>query len=260
MTLIALSAQEAVPVKEIWNLTGFLAQTYAWTADTYLIAYLVGMLLCIVVPYLLGSINPAILISKIFYHEDIRDFGSGNAGTTNMLRTYGKGAAAGTFLTDLAKAALSVIFGWLIVGIDGGAVAGLFVILGHMFPLYYKFRGGKGVACLSMVVLLISPITFLILLVIYVALVAMFRYISLASVMCALIYPMILSAFGNHGLNVAMAVISAAFVVYMHRENIKRLMARTESKVSFSKISKKKKGETEETAKEAAETDGESEE
>ncbi len=233
--------------KDIWNLTVHFAQKYQWSAKTYLWVSLAAVALCIIVPYLLGSVNPAVLISKIFYHEDIRDFGSGNAGTTNMLRTYGKKAAAATFLCDLAKAALAVLFGWAAWGIDGGAIAGLFVILGHMFPIFAKFRGGKGVACLSMVILLISPLTFLILLVIYVVLVLLFRYISLASVMCALIYPLILSAFGNYGLNVTMAVLSTCFVVFMHRENIKRLMSGTESKVSFSKTSKKKKGEAGET-------------
>ena len=257
MTLIGLTAQ-APMVKDIWNLTDSLAQKNGWMGtSTYLIATLIAVALCIAVPYLLGSINPAILISKIFYREDIRDFGSGNAGTTNMLRTYGKGAAAATFLSDLAKAAISVLFGWVAWGHVGGAIAGLFVILGHMFPVYYKFRGGKGVACLTMVILMISPITFLILLAIYVGLVVLFRYISLASIMCALVYPMLLNAFGRKEY-VATAIISAAFVVFMHRENIKRLMDRTESKVNFSKTSKHKKGEA--ISQTAEETDKENEE
>ena len=249
MNLFALTAAQNPaapgPMIELPNLTAYLANQFQWVRDHFAVVFFGAIALCIAVPYLLGSINPAVLISKLVYHEDIRDFGSGNAGTTNMLRTYGKKAAAATFLLDLLKAALSVLFGWAVFGIDGGAIAGFFVIFGHMFPVFAKFRGGKGVACLSMVILMISPLTFLILFVIYAILVLLFRYISLASIMCALIYPLVLSVFGNFGLNVAMAVLSTCFVVFMHRENIKRLMNRTESKLSFSKISKKKKGEAE---------------
>ena len=200
-----------------------------------------AILLCMVVPYLLGSINPAVLISKTVYHEDIRNFGSGNAGTTNMLRTYGKKAAIATFLLDLAKAAVAVLFGMLIYGTDGGAVAGCFVIFGHMFPIFAKFRGGKGVACLAMVVLIQSPLTFLILLGIFLVIVIGTRMVSMGSVMCAMLYPLIIKAFANDGLNVAMAVITAVAVIFMHRENIKRIMAGKESKLDFDKLFKKKK-------------------
>ncbi len=250
LTAAAGNAEQVYEKFDIWNLSAWLCDVNGWTGQTTLIVSLIAAFLCMIIPYLLGSINPAVLISKIFYHEDIRDFGSGNAGTTNMLRTYGKKAAAATFLCDLLKAALAVLLGRLLWGFDGGAIAGFFVIFGHMFPLFAHFRGGKGVACLAMVVLMENWLTFLILLLAYVVIVAGTRYISLASVMCAFLYPLILRAFANRGLNVAMAILCTAFVVFMHRENLKRLWAGKESKVSFSKLSKKKKGE--ETAVEAA--------
>ncbi len=241
-------------MRDYWNLHQWLSETFAWDPNTRLITVLVAVLFCIAVPYLIGSVNPAILISKIFYHEDIRDFGSGNAGTTNMLRTYGKKAAAATFLCDLAKAALAFYFGRLLWGIDGSAIAGFFVIMGHMFPIYYKFRGGKGVACLSIIVLLTDPLTFLVLLLAYAVIVLGTKYVSLASVMCAFLYPLLLSAFAkinpaNAGFPVTMAVLSTILVIFMHRENLKRLWNGQESKVSFSKKNKKKKGETEESGK-----------
>lgn len=244
------------------NLLQWISESNGWLSpkgevqsQNYLIGMVIAALVCMIVPYLLGSINPAILISKIFYHEDIRNFGSGNAGTTNMLRTYGKGAAAATFLTDLAKAALAFFFGGFVWGVPGSALAGFFVIFGHMFPIYYKFKGGKGVACLTVIVLLTDPLTFLALLAMYVIIVAGTKYISLASVMCAFMYPILLRAFStfnseNQGWPMIMAIFSTIAVVFMHRENLKRLWNGKESKVSFSKLSKKKNGENTDVGKE----------
>ena len=190
---------------------------------------------CIFIPYLLGSINPAILISTKIYHKDIRTCGSGNAGSTNMLRTFGKGAAAATLCLDLSKAAVSVILGAFLFGFRGAALSGFFVIFGHMFPVYYRFKGGKGVACLAMVVLLESPITLLVLLAFFMIMVYASRMVSFGSVFSAFLYPLILRAFANKELYVAMAILSAIFVIFMHRSNIKRIMNGTESKLSFGK-------------------------
>lgn len=208
---------------------------------------------CIFPPYLLGSVNPAILISTKRYHKDIRTCGSGNAGSTNMLRSFGKVAAAATFLLDLAKAGISVVLGAFLFGFLGAAVAGFFAVFGHMFPIYYRFKGGKGVACLAMVVLLESPVTFLILLAFFVLMVLASRMVSFGSIFSALLYPLILRAMISVGKSddapsvaltyVAPAILSAAFVVFMHRENIKRILAGTESKLNFSKKEKKKKEE-----------------
>lgn len=239
----AQQTTETIKIAMGW--VGKIIEKQGWNpADIgYVITVVGGMLLCAVIPYLLGSINPAILISKLIYHRDIRTQGSGNAGTTNMLRTYGKGAALATFLIDLGKACVAVLLGRLIYGVDGSAIAGFFVIIGHMFPLYHRFKGGKGVACLAMVVLTISPLSFLILLGIFVVIVVGTRFVSLASVMCAMLYPLILQAFANNGLNVAMAVLSAMMVVYMHRSNLKRLWNGNESKISFSKKNKEPEAE-----------------
>lgn len=229
-----------------WNLVDWINKTYQLSESAYAWVIFAGAVLCIAIPYLLGSINPAVLISKIFFHEDIRNFGSGNAGTTNMLRTYGKGAAAATFLLDLGKAAISFFLGLLIWSYPGAAIAGFFVIFGHMFPIFARFKGGKGVACLAMIALLSSPLTFAVLLIMYVIIVVGTRFISLASVMCAMLYPLILNAFaGDRPLYVAMAILSACFVVFMHRANIRRLLDGKESKVNFSKTSKKKVDEEE---------------
>ena len=217
-----------------------------------------GILLCIVIPYLLGSVNFGLIISNKKYHDDIRTHGSGNAGTTNMLRTYGKRAAICTMLGDMLKAVIAVGLGYLIVGVNalvvepdgltyrmvdnfGAAIAGLFVMLGHMFPIFFKFKGGKGVATSAMVILMISPITFLCCFLVFVIVVVGTRYVSLGSVMGMSLFPVILNAWSraydpprNSTANM-ISIVMAVLVIYMHRENLKRLLAGTERKISFKK-------------------------
>ena len=146
------------------------------------------MLFCIAVPYLLGSVNFALVISKVFYHDDIRKYGSGNAGMTNMLRTYGKSAAAATLLCDMLKSVVSVLFGSFLLGTAfGGYLAGMFCVIGHIFPIFFKFKGGKGVATVAAMILTLDPLCFLILAVIFLLLVAATRYVSLGSVICMML-------------------------------------------------------------------------
>jgi len=204
-------------------------------SDTQKMLLMVALVLaCIIVPYFIGSVNFATVVSKIKYKNDIREYGSGNAGTTNMLRTYGKGAAIVTLLGDMAKAAVAVIFGALL-WVDGACIAGLFCVVGHIFPCWFKFKGGKGIAPTAMVMMLTSPPTFLVLFIIFVVIVVGTKYVSLGSVMCALLYPLLLSRFGGVGINVIMSFMITILVVVMHRENIKRILNRTENKISFSK-------------------------
>ncbi|MBE6633486.1 MAG: glycerol-3-phosphate 1-O-acyltransferase PlsY [Ruminococcaceae bacterium] len=253
LNFVTVLLSDASPtVVRLYNLVDYFSMKAPLGSAAWYLVYLVGALACVVVPYLLGSINPAILISKTIYHEDIRNFGSGNAGTTNMLRTYGKKAALATFLLDLAKAALACFFGLLVWEMNGLGLAGFFVVFGHMYPIFEKFKGGKGVACLTVVALITSiftnnwivpfvPFTFLFLLFAFVMVVVATRYVSMASVICALIYPVLLHSLSgpNAGICVAMAVLSACFVVYKHKENLKRIYERRESQISFRKTDKR---------------------
>lgn len=217
--------------------------------DSY-VAMTVCVALCIVVPYLLGSVNFALVISKVFYKDDIRKYGSGNAGMTNMLRTYGKLSAVATLLCDMLKAVVSVWFGKIILahfGI-GGYLAGLFCIIGHMFPVFFKFKGGKGVATLAAMVLSLDLVCFFFLIIIFIAIVATTKYVSLGSVICSMLYPILtykIAAAGLSGIGLGFPVlisfIVAVLVVFMHRENIKRIVNHTENKISFSKKGKEKK-------------------
>ena len=101
---------------------------------------------CILIGYLLGNIQTAIIVSRAYYHDDVRNHGSGNAGSTNMVRVYGYGPGAITFAGDFTKAFLGVLLGQLVAGEIGGYIAGFFVVIGHCWPVFDGFRGGKGVA------------------------------------------------------------------------------------------------------------------
>ena len=207
-----------------------------------LVPLLLILLGCAVAAYLLGSLNFAVILSHKVYHEDIRQRGSGNGGMTNMMRSYGKKAAALTLLLDALKAVLAVAVGTLAVGESGGYIAGLGCVLGHVFPLYFHFRGGKGVVVTAVMILCLEPVAFLILFLLFVAIVMMTKYISLGSVMCMLVYPLFLNrlyASLHHqppGATVTLVSFTVAvLVIFLHRSNIRRLMNGEENKFSFKK-------------------------
>ncbi|NLY68647.1 MAG: glycerol-3-phosphate 1-O-acyltransferase PlsY [Clostridiales bacterium] len=185
------------------------------------------------VAYLLGSLNFALIISKLKFHDDIRRHGSGNAGMTNMLRTYGKAAAVFTLLGDAAKAAVAIIVGALLNGMIGAYIAGFFCILGHMYPAYYKFKGGKGVVTSAVLVLMLDWRVFLVLFAIFLLIVASTKYVSLGSIMGMLIYPLLLYNFNGPGINILFAFAISALVIFKHRDNIRRLLEQRENKISF---------------------------
>ena len=203
------------------------------------------------VSYLLGSINSAILFSKLVYKDDIRKHGSGNGGMTNMLRTYGGKAALLTLAGDLGKTALSIFIAGLVFGfryIPAGIsiqgycyFAGLFAVLGHIFPVYYRFKGGKGVLVTSTMALILSPLPFAILFGVFAAVFAMSHYVSLASVCAAMLDPVILhgtfSVMGGvmYGEIALASIILACLIVWCHRGNLQRISERTERKTYLRK-------------------------
>ena len=213
-------------------------------------ALIVGLafVFCIVVSYLLGSVNFALVVSKIFYHDDVREHGSGNAGATNMGRSYGKKAAVLTFLGDGLKGVISILIACAIFAhptsekyyiflVYAAYLSAFFCIFGHVFPCFSRFRGGKGFATMSMSVIALNPFIALVLLCIYIPLVAMTRYISLGSVVIALFYPIILHSFDTitmrYGVPSLIALMIAALVTWAHRGNLKRIMDRTERKIKL---------------------------
>ena len=194
------------------------------------------------VGYLLGSISFAILIMKLYTHKDIRDFGSGNAGMTNILRTLGKKAAALTLIGDLGKGVLAVVLArWVfsLAGIEntaiGAYVAGFFALIGHIYPLYFGFKGGKGILVSAGVILVLDPLLFPILIAVFLITVIFTKIVSLSSLVCCAVYP--IATYVVHMLqgrpaliDTLLAVCISLIVVFMHRSNIKRLLNGTEAR------------------------------
>lgn len=209
------------------------------SSGTVLALWIIGAVATAVIAYLLGSLNFAIIISGKTYKQDIRNFGSKNAGMTNMMRTYGKKAAGLTLLGDALKAVVAGLVGYALLGQLGAYIAGCACVVGHMFPIFFRFKGGKGVVTTAISIMMCNPFVFIIVLLLFIVIVAATKYISLGSVMCVLIYPFLLSAVDTWLLGgcpyVLFALLISVLVIFKHRENIKRLRAGTESKFSFKK-------------------------
>ncbi len=222
--------------------------------------------------YLVGSINPSIILSKSIYGRDIRESGSGNAGATNMLRTHGAGMAIATLLCDILKGTLVVVLAkWLdnmfIIPPEGATayeqfyifgnlkyIAAIAVVIGHDFPIYFGFHGGKGVATSLGVVLALDPLCALFMLFGAVLIMAVSRYVSLGSITAAALYPFIvfvtlLANNQNPSENVAyilMAFILAIILILKHHSNIRKLLAGTENKLFAKKVTEENDIGTEE--------------
>lgn len=232
---------------------GLIPQLMEKAQGDFALAFLIaGVVLTALVGYLFGSFNFALILSKKMYNEDIREYGSKNAGTTNMMRTYGKKAAGLTILGDILKAVFAVAIGCFLMGITlGGYVAGLFCVVGHVFPVFYGFKGGKGVATAAAVILMLNPMVFLCVILVFVLAVVFTRYISLGSVLAAALYPLLTyySLFGNStrlsysGFAFLCSFVIAVIVVAKHHANLSRLAHGTENKFSFKKSREQKNAE-----------------
>ena len=203
-----------------------------------------------IIAYLIGSINFSVLISKNMAGFDVREKGSGNAGTTNMLRSVGKKAAAITLICDILKGVISIVIAIIVGNIAKNLdrelllqIAGIAVVLGHTFPVFFGFKGGKGVATSLGVLLMSNWQIGLICLVFAVVLMALTRMVSLGSCAAAVLFP-VLTLFINQHYTVltdgksgrvyfVYSVILAIIVLYNHRSNIKRILNGTENKLSF---------------------------
>jgi acyl phosphate:glycerol-3-phosphate acyltransferase len=194
----------------------------------YWVPYIAGF----VIAYLIGSIPFGLLLTKAGGAGDIREIGSGNIGATNVLRTGRKGLALATLVLDVLKGALPVWLAWRYFGPDMAVVAGLGAVVGHCFPVWLKFRGGKGVATAAGVVLALTPAVALSVIVLFAAIVALTRYVSLASMLGALAAAPLSYAFGAvQAAELYLAL--ALLIVLKHAGNIRRLVAGQESKMSF---------------------------
>lgn len=227
------------------------------------------LVVAFLIPYLLGSVNFSILLSSRIYGQDIRTSGSGNAGATNMLRTYGKKIAVVTLLLDVLKGVLGVLFGvlltylatkYIVVAGTGTGIAvteevfdkimnqkhwyslisAFSVVFGHNYPVFFKFKGGKGVATSLGVIFTINWQIGLIVLVFAILIMAITRYVSLGSVMAAVIYVAVSLSYMIFTDCFAIPrlifdILIAALLIFRHRNNIVRLLNGTENKLGSKK-------------------------
>ncbi len=201
---------------------------------------------CAVIAYFLGNIQIAVLISKFKFQDDIREHGSRNAGSTNMLRTFGLKAGIITFLLDVVKGILACLIGHFIAGHMGSYIAGLFVVLGHNFPVFFRFRGGKGVATTYGVAFMVSPIAAAITTVYLVVIILLTKLVSVMSITGMLMFLVLtcILCWANTPLIVLCAILTLLILI-QHTENIKRIFRGEEKKITIGKRPKESKESTE---------------
>ncbi|NLA77676.1 MAG: glycerol-3-phosphate 1-O-acyltransferase PlsY [Clostridiales bacterium] len=211
---------------------------------------LLSIALCAAASYLIGSINFSIIFSKSVFNKDIRKLGSGNAGSTNMLRNFGKRMGGVVFVCDILKGYLPLALVSYLAKSERIPyfcifVSAVFIILGHLFPIFFGFKGGKGVATSSGIILATQPVLFPFIFLVMLVTVAATGYVSLGSVLCSAVYPagaLLVSLIVKDGHAVSWfltALFMAVMVIFMHRGNIKRLINHEENKIN---LFKKKKG------------------
>lgn len=180
--------------------------------------------------YLMGSIPFGLLLTRMAGHGDLRSIGSGNIGATNVLRTGNKKLAAATLLLDALKATIAAVIAQAVFGQNAGLIAGFAAFIGHLFPIWLGFKGGKGVATYIGTLLGVAPLMVLVFAAVWLAVAFLTRYSSLSALVAALVIPVVLWILGMPETAMVTAVMTA-ISYWRHKANIERLIARTESKI-----------------------------
>ncbi len=194
-----------------------------------------------VISYLLGSISSGILVSKLFGGPNLREVGSGNTGATNALRVMGIKGGALVFVFDILKALIACVLGRLLLGmrgegLNGAMLAGLMAVIGHNWPCFFQFKGGKGVSCTLSAMLLSFPIPAVICYVTAIAVIALTKYVSLGSIVMAALFAVlvIIAAWGNW-IAILWVIALSGLLIWRHKANIGRLLRGEENKLGSRK-------------------------
>lgn len=186
-----------------------------------------------IVSYLIGSIPFSFLTAKYMGGIDIRNYGSGNTGATNVFRTLGKKAGAIAFIGDFLKGFIVAVLAKNLISVDVAVICSVLVIFGHCYPIFLGFKGGKGVATAGGTVFALYPLLGAILLSTVFIIIAITRIVSFASISAAILFPILSFVFRTHAYFLYFSIAVGLFVVYRHKSNIGRLIAGKESKISF---------------------------
>ncbi len=198
---------------------------------------MVQIILILILAYLLGSIPSGLIVGKVFYKTDIREHGSGNLGGTNTFRTLGVKAGLAVTIADILKGTLAAALPYLFHMDIHPLLVGIFAVVGHTYPIFAGFRGGKAVATSGGVLLLYTPIMFVLLIITFFLGLYITKYVSLSSMLAglvAILYTIVLGIVGKWDIPLLIVVfLLVSFVIYRHRTNIKRIMNKTEPKIKW---------------------------
>ena len=192
---------------------------------------------CIIIAYILGNISGGMIFGKLLFNKDIRDYGSKNAGTTNALRVFGIKAGALTFIVDLLKSILACFIGMKLLGLNGVLLAGIFVVLGHNWPVFLNFKGGKGIASSFGFIIFLDYQIAIVAIIMFITIVVLTKYISLGSMLTTtLVLPISYIFFGYRNIYVLLTFLFlASLSIFRHKSNIIRLVNGNENKINFKK-------------------------
>lgn len=190
-------------------------------------------IIVVIISYLIGNLSFAYILGKLLVKKDVRDYGSGNSGATNAIRAFGAKIGVMAFVGDVLKGIVAVLIGKMLCGEMGGYLAGVFVIIGHNWPVFLQFKGGKGVATTAGVMLIISPFVCFICLIIGLTIVFFTRMVSLGSIIGMSLAPIVILIFVRP-FNIQLFIFCLFVVsmsIYRHKENIKRILNGKENKL-----------------------------
>ncbi|MEB3072824.1 glycerol-3-phosphate 1-O-acyltransferase PlsY [Parvimonas sp. C2] len=192
---------------------------------------------CIIIAYILGNISGGMIFGKLLFNKDIRDYGSKNAGTTNALRVFGIKAGALTFIVDLLKSILACFIGMKLLGLNGVLLAGIFVVIGHNWPIFLNFKGGKGIASSFGFIIFLDYKIAIVAIIMFITIVVLTKYISLGSMLTTtLVLPISYIFFGYRNIYVLLTFLFlASLSIFRHKSNIIRLVNGNENKINFKK-------------------------
>ena len=195
------------------------------------------VIFCIIISYLLGNISGGMIFGKLLFNKDIRDYGSKNAGTTNALRVFGIKAGALTFIVDVLKSLLACFIGMKLLGLSGILLAGIFVVIGHNWPIFLNFKGGKGIASSFGFIMFLDYKIAIVAIIIFIIIVILTKYISLGSMLTTtLVLPISYIFFGYRNIYVLLTFLFlASLSIFRHNSNIIRLINGDENKIHFNK-------------------------
>ena len=195
------------------------------------------LIFCIIIAYFLGNISGGMIFGKLLFNKDIRDYGSKNAGTTNALRVFGIKAGALTFIVDLLKSILACFIGMKLLGLNGVLLAGIFVVIGHNWPVFLNFKGGKGIASSFGFIIFLDYKIAIVAIILFITIVVLTKYISLGSILTTtLVLPISYIFFKYRNIYVLLTFfLLASLSIYRHKSNNVRLINGNENKINFKK-------------------------